>query len=161
MYHISTQEYPKFDTFLVYNAFEALEQLVSDKLQIRMDHNVICPVQLHMNFAPFQKNVHVNPLEEIRNVIDQCFSVMDKKLDLSEFSNHPEFAHIELALHHPATMSHVLITAARRHFGDVQTICLAGNGLETTLGTRPLTWMTKLTKLDFSNNKVISWTCFF
>lgn len=119
-----------------------------------MDHNVHCPLQLHMNFA-HKKPVHVDPLEEIRNVIGKCFSVMDKRIDLSQFSKHPEFAHIELSLNNPATMSHVLITAARRYFGDVAALCLAGNGLETTLGMRPLTWMKQLTKLDLSNNKVM------
>lgn len=119
-----------------------------------MDHNVQCPLQLHMNFAAFKKDVHVDPLEEIRNVIGKCFSVMDKMLDLSAFSSHPEFTHIDFGLNNPTTMSHVLITAARRYFGDVATVCLASNGLETTLGMRPLTWMTQLTRIDLSNNKV-------
>lgn len=153
-------EYPQLDTFCVYNTFEALQQLVADcRLLIRIDHNVHCPLELHMNFAPFKKTVHVDPLEQIRTVIGQCFSPMDRKLDLSDFGSFTEFQHIELGLHHPATMSHVLITAARRYFGEVETICLANNALETTLGMRPLTWMTRLNTLDLSNNKVSAWFC--
>lgn len=156
MFFFLRQEYPKCDTFFVYNSYEALEQLVAAKLLLRMEsYNVYCPLSLHMNVANF-KPEQADALEAIRIVIDKCFTVMDRTLDLTAFSAHPEFEHIELSLANPATISHVLITAARRYFTNVQTIRFCGNALTSTLGMRPLSWMPDLTTLDLSANSVRS-----
>lgn len=116
-------------------------------------HNVYCPLELHMNVASFRAE-QVDPLEQIRTVIGKCFTIMDKTLDLTAFGGHSEFALMELDLGNPATITHVLITAARRYFTNIETVRLCGNGLESTLGMRPFTWMTQLNKLDLSNNSV-------
>lgn len=144
----------KRDSFFIRNCFEQMEYLYMAKLKIQMPvTNDTIALTYKMNVANFKKE-QLDPAERIQKAIASSFSLMDKQLNLERFSAKPELNHIELVLSVPRMLSNILLLGARKFLGNIEKLILRDNGILSSKGMHPLTWMKNLKSIDFSRNKV-------
>lgn len=140
------------DMFFVRESYESLELLYVKRLQLpnRPD---IARITLKMNVADF-KDGQVQPTTAIAEQINKRFNLMDRTLDLSNFSSSSGFEDFICRLSNPRTFSVVVSQASRRFLSNVDVLKLNDNGIRSARGTHSLVWMKSLREIDLSNNNI-------
>lgn len=147
----------KRDSFFIRNCFEQMEVLLkNEKLKIQMPFsNDRITLTYRMNVANFKRE-QIDAAICIQNAIESSFNLTDKVLNLERFSSKPELVHIELLLYVPQMLSNILIKGARSFLLNIETLILRDNGIESSKGMHPLTFMKGLKSIDLSKNKVMA-----
>lgn len=144
----------KCDSFFIRNCFEQMEFLYMEKLRVSMPFlNDSVTLTYKMNVANFKKE-QIDPAQCIAKAIESSFNLPDKCLNLERFSARPELNHIELILSAPRILSNILLKGARSFMTNIEKLILSDNGLDSSKGMHPLTWMKSLNSIDLSKNKV-------
>lgn len=115
--------------------------------------NDVVTLTYKMNVANFKKE-QIDPAERIGKAIETSFNMMEKCLNLESFAARPELNNIELIMSTPRIISHILLKAARTYMTNIEKLILRDNGLDSSKGFHPLTWMKNLNAIDLSKNKV-------
>lgn len=144
----------KSDSFFIRNCFEQMERLYLAKLKVQIPFsNNVFTLTYKMNVANFKKE-QIDPAEQIEKAIGTSFNLTDKCLNLERFSSKPELNHIELILSVPRMMTNILLRGAKTYLTNIDNLILRDNGIDSSKGMHPLTWMKNLNSIDLSKNKV-------
>lgn len=143
------------DMFFVRDSYESLELLYLKKLILKFPTRPdVARITLKMNVADFKEG-QVQPANAITDQINKRFSLMDKKLDLSNFSQSPGLDDFICRLSNPRTFSGVVSQASRRFLSNIEVLKLNDNQIRSARGTHSLVWMKALREIDLSNNSIV------
>lgn len=147
------KETPAADIFFLRRCMDALVLMLKNKMIVEVGEHKI-PMKLQMNAVAFQKG-DVDPPNVIIEAIGDRFNFMDKRLDLSNFGESPQFKDIIINMSNSKALNLVL-TMCGRKFGALATaINLSRNGIVSGTGMGSLVMMKLIRSLDFSHNKIV------
>lgn len=155
------KEATNYDTFYVYNCFEALQALVYQKLQFKClgkesDRPEGVPIVIHlkMEVCEFTAN-HINYSNKIRYALCDLFNNSTCTLDLSEFRRNLEFRSIVVPMHSSKTLTDTIHSASKL-FAQTVNLNMQNNLIKNCKGFCNLNSFMKLKSLDLRNNLISS-----